>query len=206
MNHDLLKNIHDWLKIDNRAAYALADFDHVHLYKGSLAYDANRLLRGALKNRTKSHMALVADVITAMNAACIARTSHGVKVYRVVTGKHAATLCSSTTNVEKGFSSWTFDPNRALEFARGADATLLVATLPKGSRHLYIDGMRPAKGGDAWIYQSEIVLPPGAKTKLKARSQMAFYPGLTGTLANDDPSPFASCVKLCRLDVTVSAT
>lgn len=222
MDHDHLKEVHDALIKDNRAAYALVRKDVVRhepfdlsmrdlvqLYKGPQSYEANKRLRGeALKLKTKAYRFFVDATVEAMETVCLAaKTSRSVKVYRVVRGEHAASLCRSPgTSVNAGFSSWAFDANRALDLVDPADgtATLLVATLPKGTPHFYIDGLRPTHGAAQWVFQSEIVLAPGKITTVKSKSFVTFYPGLRRTPGQDDPDPFGAAVKLCKLTVTIS--
>jgi hypothetical protein len=126
-------------------------------------------------------------------------------IYRIIFDKYALNLCNNKLNSiisNNGFSSWTFDLQRALEFvdSSSSNITLLRSKLKKNMSYLYIDGLRK-KNTKVWLYQSEILLDKEATFKIKHKSNFKYYNDLMIVSKDDKDFPFNSKIKICLLDI-----
>lgn len=179
--HRMLRDTHVSLLVDDNIAYRyIRRHKQVHeyceWYKGSMSHQLNDYLRSPTFDASDSTDASAAHLIfTNMsrelsNVISLSKLSREVIAYRVLLGDYGKSLSVVSLPghfMDRGFSSWTFDIQRAMDFIpqSAKTATILVVKLKPGTSHVYVDGI----GLSDSVYQSELVLNKDTKFNITSR-------------------------------------
>ena len=130
----------------------------VNVYKGSGSYDLNKLLY--MNRELPPLMASLHEVLQLLmniNMQDVKPLRAPPVIYRVLCGKYGKqinTLKQHDHFHTRAYTSWSFDAQRALDFAQNG-CVLLYARLPADLPSFYIDGCK-----HSGLYQHEIVITP----------------------------------------------
>jgi hypothetical protein len=138
----------------------------LNVYKGSGSYDLNRYLY--TNRKLPPLMASLHELLQLLMSSQhflshVLSFRHVPTIYRIVCGKHGEDIDALKRGeyfCTKAYTSWSFDAQRALDFAKNG-CTLLYADFPTDVPSFYIDGVK-----HSGLYQHEVVVTCGVQFKI----------------------------------------